>query len=62
VDAQLLEPTDHASLETSQVPVQVLPVATQIDNRVADQLPRTVEGHISPTLDLVHRYAPALQL
>jgi hypothetical protein len=42
--------------------VQIFPVPSQIDDRVAYQLARTVEGHVATTLHFEDLHASSFQL
>jgi hypothetical protein len=42
--------------------VQIFPVLSQVDDRVADQLSRSVKGDVSPPLDLEDLDTAAQQL
>ena len=50
--AQLRQCDDQGFLNPAEIPVEILPVALEIHDRVADELARTVEGHITAALHL----------
>jgi hypothetical protein len=54
--------TDEGLLEGAQVPVEVLAVAAEVEDRVADKLTRAVVGDVAPALDLDAADAAARQL
>ena len=43
---------DERLLDLPQIPVQILLVALEVDDRIADELSRAVEGDVAATLDL----------
>ena len=51
-DAQLRQGLDEALLDLPEVPVQVLAVPLEIDDRVADELAGPVKRHVPAALDL----------
>jgi hypothetical protein len=53
VDAEVRGGADQHLLEIADVAVDVLAIRLEIDDRVADQLPRTVEGHVAAAAGLV---------
>ena len=53
---------DERRLELAQVPVQVLPVLPEVEDRVADELARAVVGHVPAALDLGHLDPAPLEL
>src|SRR5688500_8160729 len=48
-------------LDLAEVPVQILPVTLEVENRVPDKLAGTMEGHVASTLDLKELGAPRSQ-
>ena len=54
LDAEVAERLDQHVLEPPQVPVEVLAMCPEVEDRIADQLARTVEGHVAAALDLDH--------
>ena len=58
-DAERGQRVDQRRLELAQVPVQVLPVLAQVEDRIADQLARPVVGHVAAALDLRAPRRPA---
>jgi len=55
------ERVDQRFLDLSQVPVQILLVALEIDDRISDELAGSVEGDVSSALDLEQLHAFALE-
>src|SRR6266576_2168754 len=51
-NAQAGERVDQRLLQGAEIPVEIRLVAGQVDDRVADQLTRPVEGHVAAALDL----------
>src|SRR5439155_1783352 len=51
-DVEPGERVDQGLLERAQVPMQVAAVAAQVQDGIADELPRAVEGDIAAALDL----------
>src|SRR2546430_593595 len=53
-NAELRECGDERVFEGAEIPVEVLPVAAQVDDRITDQLPGPVERDVAAALDLEH--------
>ena len=53
-NVQRTECIDQCLFESAQVPVKVLPVLRQVDDRIADQLAWAVPGDVTTALDLDH--------
>ncbi|MNV86772.1 hypothetical protein D3C71_1808250 [compost metagenome] len=56
------KPVDNDRLQLAQISVQIQPHRIQIQQRVADQLPRPVIGNIAAAVDLVKGNPLFLQL
>ena len=54
--------SDQHLLEVAQVPVQILAVGLQVQDRVADELPGAVVGHVPAAPGLEQLDAPARAL
>ena len=53
-DAELRECGDERFLEGAEIPVEVRPVAAQVEDRITHQLPGPVERDVAAALDLEH--------
>src|SRR4051812_48003773 len=51
-ETKLRDRPDQRLLHLPQIPVEILSVALEIDDRVADQLTRPMEGDVAAALDL----------
>src|SRR2546430_5437234 len=60
-DVEPGERVDQGLLERAQVPMQVAAVAAQVQDGIADELPRAVEGDIAAALDLEDRQVVRLE-
>ena len=57
-DAEGSERPYERCLNLPEIPVQVLRVTLEVDDGIADELPRTMEGHVATPLHLVQFHAP----
>src|SRR4029077_4009707 len=49
---ELGERDDDRVLQGPEIPMQVASVAREVENRIADELARAMEGDVTPALDL----------
>ena len=62
VDAERREHANHHVLELAQVPMQVLRVPLEVDDRIADQLAGSVKGDVAAALDVEQLHAARREL
>jgi hypothetical protein len=55
------ERADEHFLESAQIPVQILPVSLEVEDGIAHELSRPVEGCVAAALNLVELHAPSRQ-
>src|SRR5215213_1147233 len=60
-EPELRDRVDQRALHLPQIPVQVLAVSLEIDDRVAHELARTVERDVTASLDLEQLDAPGCE-
>src|SRR2546423_2664600 len=51
-DPEIGQCVDQRLLDLSQIPVQILPVPLEVDDRITDQLSGSVKRHVAAALDL----------
>src|SRR5438034_10309176 len=61
-DSELAERPNEQFLDLAEIPVKILLVAFEIDDRIADELARPVKGDVSATLDIEQLHATLREL
>ena len=61
-DSELAERPNEQFLDLAEIPVKVLLVSLEIDDRIANELARPVKGDVSATLDIEQLHATLREL